>query len=71
MEHIDEEPSRIRQVAGSPERVFTVTIASQVEAADLAAQSAAVAVLKALPELQLMLKDFGSANRDGCACAAP
>ena len=37
----------------------------QVEAADLAAQSAAVTVLKALPELQLMLKDFGSANRDG------
>lgn len=37
----------------------------QVDTADLAAQSAAVAVLKALPELQLMLKDFGSANRDG------
>ena len=46
-----------------------MAIAWQVEAADLAAQSAAVAVLKALPELQLMLKDFGSANRDGCACA--
>ena len=39
--------------------------AMQVDTADLAAQSAAVAVLKALPELQLMLKDFGSANRDG------
>ena len=31
---------------------------AQVEAADLAAQSALVTVLKALPELQLMLKDF-------------
>lgn len=50
--------------------MLSVEVARQVEAADLAAQSAAVAVLKALPELQLMLKDFGSANRDGCACAA-
>ena len=40
-------------------------MALQVEAADLAAQSAAMTVLKALPELQLMLKDFGSSNRDG------
>lgn len=63
-------PFRIRQVAGSPQRMLSVEVARQVEAADLAAQSAAVAVLKALPELQLMLKDFGSANRDGCACAA-
>ena len=37
----------------------------QVEAADLAAQSAVVTALKALPELQLMLKDLGSSNRDG------
>ena len=57
-------------MAGSPQRALSVAVAVQVEAANLAAQSAAVAVLKALPELQLMLKDFGSANRDGCARAA-
>lgn len=37
----------------------------QIEAAEAVAQSAALTVLRAIPELQLLLKDIGSSNRDG------
>lgn len=39
----------------------------QIEVADNIAQGAATTVLRAIPELQLLLKDIGSSNRDGCA----
>jgi hypothetical protein len=38
----------------------------QIEAADVVGQSAAMTVLKAIPELQLLLKDIGGSSRDGC-----
>lgn len=38
---------------------------SQIETADGIAQAAATTVLRAIPELQLLLKDIGSSNRDG------
>lgn len=37
----------------------------QIETADSIAQAAATTVLRAIPELQLLLKDIGSSNRDG------
>lgn len=37
----------------------------QIEAADKIAQAAATTVLRAIPELQMALKDIGSSNRDG------
>ncbi|CAL8468842.1 g8383 [Coccomyxa elongata] len=50
----------------SPDKAACLATSScKIEAADKIAQAAATTVLRAIPELQMALKDIGSSNRDG------